>query len=334
MTPPDNRKSRICPLPPEPKIVPSSSMQVLTRIRSQINPLFLKKFGSILILIGGLLILAAQAWIIVLVIQFESVWGFDPTLVIHITFPMQVAVIFGAFSGTIVLIGATIAYFKNVKIGTFLAIFWALLANFFLALILLLRTEIPEYVFFIPFWQTFSLGIIGSFICVFGGGIGMASLRQPQTVPIEIVYEGYQLKTAGWAFTLIGAAVILLVQLFLMYWYLGSTIFNPSYLIMSHLLSALHNTGIGIFITLCCGIGLIIAAVITANFNAKLGSILTFIFAIPVWLPFYWSMYAPIYLVLLQGGGAAFATAGGILSLSSALFSYRQPITTEPLISQ
>jgi hypothetical protein len=304
------------------------------RIHSQIKPLFLRRTGSVLILIGGVLILAAQMWIVMLVIQFATVLGFDPALVVQITFPMMVAVSFGAISGTLVVLGAIITNFKNVKIGTTLAILWGLLANLILALILVIRTEIPEYIFFLPFWQTVSLGSVGSLICVLGGGLGLASLRRPQLLLIKVVQEAHQLKTAGWAFTLIGAGVIILVQLFLMYWYLNLTIFNPSYPLDNYLQLALHATGIGIFVALCCGIGLIIGAFTTAHINPKLGGILTFIFAIPAFLPFYWSMFQPIYLVLLQGAGAAYATAGGVLSLSAALKPYNQPVTAEPLVNQ
>jgi hypothetical protein len=45
-----------------------------------------------------------------------------------------------------------------------------------LIVILLIRTEIPEYVFFIPFWQTLSLGAIGACLGVLGGGIFVAGV--------------------------------------------------------------------------------------------------------------------------------------------------------------
>jgi hypothetical protein len=327
----ENMKFRICPLPPEPPKTRHRVVQVVARLRLYLDPGLLKKAGSILILIGAILIFAAQIWISVICTQFVSVWGFDPTLASRIAFPMIIAMSFGILSGTLVLLGAILAYFKNVKIGTSLAIFWALLANVMLALILLLRTEIAEYVFFIPFWQTFALGVIGSFIGILGGGIGLSSLRKPQVVPAEVAYETSQLKTAGWAFTLIGAGIIIIVQLLLLYWYLDNTIFNPLYLDeMDPFLSTnLSSTKIGIFVTLICSIGLIASALIIGNLNAKLGGIFVFIFAIPAFLPFYWSMLQPIYLILLQGTGAGFATGGGILTLAAGLYSYREPPPAE-----
>jgi hypothetical protein len=287
-------------------------------------------------LIGGLLILAAQVWISLLSLQFAAVWSFDPALVMEVNFPMMMAALFGSISGTLILLGAIVAYFKNVKIGTFLAIFWALLANIFLAFLLLIRIEIPYCVFFLPFWQTLSFGTIGASICIIGGGFGMASLRRPQPVPTDILYEASRLRTAGWTFTLIGAAVILFVQLLLIYWYLDNTLFNPAYPygMDSFILSNLHLRGIGTFTTLCCGIALIVTALITASINAKLGGILTFLFAIPAFLPIYWSMFQPLYLVLLQGAGAAYATAGGTLSLSAGLTLYQQPVPANPLINK
>lgn len=335
MTIQDNRKVRICPFPQKPRASPSS-IGLITRIRLQLNPLFLRKTGSLLLLIGGILILAAQVWIILLALQFAVVWAFDPTLVMEINFPMMMAALFGSISGMLILLGAIVAYFKNIKIGTFLAIFWALLANIFLAFLLLIRMEIPYYVFFLPFWQTLSVGTIGASICIIGGGFGMASLRRPQPVPTDIVYEASRLRTAGWVFTLIGAAVILVVQLLLMYWFLEYFLLNPAYPYgMDYLiLSNLHLTGIGTFATLCCGIALIITAFTTASINAKLGGILTFLFAIPAFLPIYWSMLQPLYLVLLQGAGAAYATAGGTLSLSAGLAPYQQPVPANSLINQ
>lgn len=331
----DNKKFRICPLPPEPRKSPGRVVQMVARLRLYLNPSLLKKAGSILIVLGAIFIFSAQVWISVINTHYLSVWGFDPTFAGNIVFATTVAMSFGILSGSMVLLGAILAYFRNVKIGTSLAIFWALLANMMLALILLLRTEIAEYVFFIPFWQTFVLGIIGSFIGVLGGGLGLSSLRKPQVVPSEVAYETSQLKTAGWAFTLIGAGIIIFIQSLLLYWYLANTIFNPLYPqgMDSFTLSNLSGSAIGIFVTLICSIGLIVTALIIGNFNAKLGGVLVFIFALPAFLPLYWSMLQPIYLILLQGTGAGFATGGGILSLAAALYSYRESQPAEPIMN-
>ncbi|MFX0167957.1 MAG: hypothetical protein ACFE89_01260 [Candidatus Hodarchaeota archaeon] len=329
-----NKKARICPIPPKPRISPPSVVKVDARLRWHLNPFLLKKVGAILIFFGAVLIFVAQVWISAICAQFVSILGFDLILARNIVNPMIVAMSFGILSGSMVLIGAILMYFKNVKIGTSLAIFWALLANLMLALILLLRTEIHEYVFYIPFWQTFAPGIIGSIVGVLGGRIGLASLRTPQAISPEGVVKTSQLRTAGWALSLLGAGIIVFIQLLLLFWYLENTIFNPFYPygMDSFALSNLSIIKIGIFVTLIGGIGLLSTLLIISNLYAKLGDVLVFIFTIPAILPFYWGTIQPLLFILIQGTGAGLAIGGSILSLSAALYLHKIP-QAQPIVN-
>jgi hypothetical protein len=320
---------KICPFPPERKQTPSPFALMVIRIRTQITQLLSKKASSIIILFGGILILAAQIWVILILSQFLFMWGWAPDLVGQVQTPMLFVIGFGFLASAMVLLSAIITYFKNVKFGTAFAIFWALLANLMLIFVLLIRTDIPEYVFFFHFWQTLSLGAIGACLGVLGGGLGLASLRKPYPVPPDVTYASHQLKTAGWAFTLLGGIVLLLTQIFLI---IGFVIYNPPYLyeMSEHFVFGLRLAVFTLVIALCFSIGVIIAAFITSSINVKLGAILAFIFALFSFLPLLHPVLLSVTLIGTQTAGAAYTSAGGILSLASIFKPYNGITVREP----
>lgn len=320
---------KICPFPPEQKKVSSPFAFSMIRVRSQITPLLLKKASSIIILVGGFLIFATQIWVILLLLQFFSVWGWNPDLVGQVSTSMLFVIGFGFLASAMVMLGAIITYFKNVKFGTAFAIFWALIANMMLIVVLLLRTEVPEYVFFFPFWQTLFLGAIGACLGVLGGGLGLASLRKPHPVPPDVTYASYQLKTAGWAFTLLGGIVLLLTQIFLI---IGFVFYYPSFLyeMSEPFVFSLRHAVFTLVIALIYSIGVIIAAFITSSINVKLGAILAFIFALLSFIPLLHPVLLSVTLIGTQTVGAAYASAGGILSLASILKPFDGITVQEP----